>query len=76
MNNRDKFPDCSVVVSITQNTKSRKEKLSIGFRVYRLSPEESQEPLLGPTFIDNADNIIQTSGAFINLREVRTQNSS
>ena len=71
VNKRDTFPDCSVVISLTQNTKSRKEEHSIGFRVYKLSPEKDQEPLLGPEFIDNAKNIVQTSGAFINLREVR-----
>ena len=70
VNNRDTFRDCSVVISLTQSTKSRKEELSIGFRVYKLSPEEAQEPLLGPTFINNANNIVQDSGAFVNLREV------
>ena len=73
VNNRDTFPDCSVVISLTQNTKSRKEEHSIGFRVYKLSPEEDQQPLLGPEFIDNAKNLVQTTGAFINLREVRRE---
>ena len=71
MNNRDKFPDCSVVVSITQNTKSRKEEHSIGFRVYKLSPEKSQEPLLDPKFIDNGVNVVQKTASFVNAREVR-----
>ena len=75
VNNRDTFRDCSVVISLTQNTKSRKEEHSIGFRVYKLSPEESKEPWLGPDFVNNAINVVQDSGAFVNLREVRRQNT-
>ena len=70
MNNRDKFPDCSVVISLTQD-RSRKEEHSIGFRVYKLSPEKSQEPLLDPKFIDNGVNVVQKTASFVNAREVR-----
>ena len=69
-NKRDKFNTCSVVISLAQKLSARKEEKSIGFRVYRLSAEDNREPLLGPRFIDNAVNLVKTSGAFINLREV------
>ena len=75
VNNRDTFKECSVVISLTQNTKSRTEWHHIGLRVYKLSPEASEEPLLGPDFIDNAYNIVKKSEAFVNLREVREQNT-
>ena len=69
-NNRDNFNKCSVVISLTQKLRFRKEEKSIGFRVYKLSEEDNKEPLLGPRFIDNALNVVKTSGDFINSREV------
>ena len=72
MNIRDKFPDCSVVISLTQD-RSRKEEHNIGFRVYKLSQEKSQEPLflLEPNFINHVGNLVQKTETFVNAREVR-----
>ena len=69
-NKRDNFNKCSVVISLTQKLRFRKEEKSIGFKVYELSKEDNKEPLLGPRFIDNPRNVIKDSGAFINSREV------
>ena len=49
----------------------RKEEKSIGFRVYKLTEEQKRESPLGAKFIDNALNVVKTSGAYINLREAR-----
>ena len=59
-----------MVISLTQKLRFRKEEKSIGFRVYKLEEEDNKEPLLGPRFIDNALNVVKTSGDFINSREV------
>lgn len=75
-NKRDNFNKCSVVISLTQKLRFRKEEKSIGFRVYKLSEEDNKEPLLGPRFIDDARNVVKTSGDFINSREVITFFSS
>ena len=70
-NKRDKFDKCSVVISLTQIMEHRKEEKSIGFRVYKLTEEQKRESPLGAKFIDNALNVVKTSGAYINLREAR-----
>ena len=69
-NKRDPRSSCSLVISLTQALVLRKEAASIGFRVYKLSGDQSREAVLGPAFIDNAAKLAAKSGTFINYREV------
>ena len=69
-NKRDPRSSCSLVISLTQALVLRKEAASIGFRVYKLSGDQSREAVLGPAFINNAANLTAKSGTFINYREV------
>ena len=69
-NKRDPRSSCSLVISLTQARVLEKEAASIGFRVYKLSGDQSREAVLGPAFINNAANLAAKSGTFINYREV------
>ena len=69
-NKRDPRSSCSLVISLTQARVLGKEAASIGFRVYKLSGDQSREAVLGPAFINNAANLAAKSGTFINYREV------
>ena len=69
-NKRDPRSSCSLVISLTQALVLRKDAASIGFRVYKLSGDQSREAVLGPAFINNAANLAAKSGTFINYREV------
>ena len=61
-------PTC--IWSILLQVKKRKEDKSIGFRVYNVKPELANKPTLSPDYVNNALNMHEKSGAFINYREV------
>jgi len=67
-NKRDKSEECSVVITLTQKLVKRKCEHSIGFRIY--DRKDQAEGILPPRFINNALNVADKSGPFINTREV------
>ena len=70
-NKRDYSENCSVIVSLTQKVQKRGTEKSIGFRVYKIPKNLQKETTLKSHFIDNAVNLVDKSGSYINYREVK-----
>lgn len=71
VNKRDRLKTGSVVVSLTQKVKRRKDELlSIGFRVYKVQDQGMVGEKLASKFVNNALNKVDDSGAYINSRDV------
>ena len=69
-NKRDYEKNCSIIVSLTQNTKDRKSARNIGFRIYKVTNKDRKEPIFGPNFINNSLNVVDKTQTWIDYREV------
>ena len=69
-NKRDYSENCSVIVSLTQKVQKKRTEKSIGFRIYKIPNNLKKDTKLDSQFIDNALNMVDKSGSYINYREV------
>ena len=69
-NKRDYGNECSIIVSLTQSMKDRKSAKNIGFRIYKVSNKDKNEPIFGQNFINNSNNVVDKTQTWIDYREV------
>ena len=74
-NKRDYDDKCFIIVSLTQSMKDRKSDAeNIGFRIYKVSNKDKKEPIFGPNFINNSNNVVDKTQTWIDYREVYKTN--
>ena len=73
-NKRDYDDKCFIIVSLTQSMKDRKSAKNIGFRIYKVSNKDKKEPIFGPNFINNPNNVVDKTRTWIDYREVYKTN--